>query len=112
MRVPARRVPWGTIVVEVSVGEVSGRPVVCMRVCSDDLWPDLEAQVGRVMTGCARQVLRVDEVVSEVGSGLNGRRPKPARHYGRRGARDRAMRAVTATKRDSASRDSVEEVPV
>jgi predicted site-specific integrase-resolvase len=60
MPVPARRLPWETIVVEVSVGEVFGRSVVCVRVCSDDQWPDLDPQVGRVMTGCARLVLWVD----------------------------------------------------
>jgi predicted site-specific integrase-resolvase len=110
MPVLARRVPWGTIVVEVSVGEVSGRAVVYVRVCSDEQRRDLEAQAGCVMTGCARQVLRVDDVVTEVGSGV--RRSKPARLCGRRGARDRAMRVVTATKRDSVDGDSVEELAV
>jgi putative resolvase len=170
MPVPARRLPSGTIVVDVPVGDMSGRTVVYVRVSSHDQWPDLEAQAGRVTTWCARQVLRVDEVVTEVGSGMSGRRPQLARllsdpevgtivvehrdrlarvgvehleaalaaHgrrivvvessertddlvrdmievltamcarlYGRRGARNRAMRAVTATKGDS-----VDEVPV
>jgi putative resolvase len=141
-----------------------------VRVSSHDQWPDLEAQAGRVTTWCARQALRVDEVVTEVGSGMSGRRPQLARlprdpeagtivvehpdrlarvgvehleaalaaHgrrivvvessvtmddlvrdmvevltgmcaglYGRRGARNGAMRACTATKGDS-----VDEVPV
>jgi putative resolvase len=39
MPVPARRLPLGTIVVEVSVGEVSGRAVVCVRVSSYDEVP-------------------------------------------------------------------------
>jgi putative resolvase len=170
MPVPARRLPWGTIVVDVPVGDMSGRTVVYVRVSSHDQWPDLEAQAGRVTTWCARQALRVDEVVTEVGSGMSGRRPQLARllsdpevgtivvehrdrlarvgvehleaalaaHgrrivvvessertddlvrdmievltamcarlYGRRGARNRAMRAITATKGDS-----VDEVPV
>jgi putative resolvase len=170
MPVPARRLPSGTIVVDVPVGDMSGRTVVYVRVSSHDQWPDLEAQAGRVTTWCARHVLRVDEVVTEVGSGMSGRRPQLARllsdpevgtivvehrdrlarvgvehleaalaaHgrrivvvessertddlvrdmievltamcarlYGRRGARNRAMRAVTATKGDS-----VDEVPV
>jgi putative resolvase len=78
MPVLARRLPSGTIVVDVSVGDVSGRTVVYVRVSSDDQRPDLEAQAWRVMTGCARQVLRVDEVVTEVGSGVDGRHPKLA----------------------------------
>jgi predicted site-specific integrase-resolvase len=49
---------------------MSGWTVVYLRVSSDEQRPDLEAQVGRVMTWCARQALRVDEV----GSGMNGRR--------------------------------------
>jgi putative resolvase len=79
MPVPPRRRPWGTIVVEVSVGEVSGRTVVVyVRVFSDQ-WPDLEAQAGRVTTWCARHAVRVGEVVTEVGSGVNVRRPQLAR---------------------------------
>jgi len=79
MPVPARRLPSGTIVVDVPVGDVSGRTVVYVRVSSHDQWPDLEAQAGRVTTWCARQALRVDEVVTEVGSGMSGRRPQLAR---------------------------------
>ena len=134
-----------------------------MRVSSHDWRPDLGAQVGRVSAWCVGRGVRVDGVVSGVGSGMNGRRQKLARllrdrevttvvvehrdrlarvgveHleaalaatgrrivvverggttgdlvgdmvevltwmcarlYGRRGARDRAMRAVTATRRD------------
>jgi putative resolvase len=170
MPVPARRLPSGMIVVDVSVGDVSGRTVVYVRVSSHEQWQDLEAQAGRVMAWCAGQALRVDEVVDEIGSGMNGRRPKLdrllsdpdvgtivvehrdrlarvgvehleaalaahgrrivvvessertddlvrdmvdvltsmcARLYGRHGARNRAMRAITATKRDSD-----DEVPV
>jgi putative resolvase len=165
MPVPARRLPSGTIVVDPPGGDGSGRTVVYVRVSSHDQPPDLEAQAGRVSTWCVGQGIRVDEVVSEVGSGMNGRRHKLARllrdpevttivvehrdrlarvgveHleaalaatgrrivvveqgettddlvrdmvevltwmcarlYGRRGARNRAMRAVTATKRDPA----------
>jgi putative resolvase len=166
MPVPARRLPSGTIVVDPPEVDGSGRCVVYVRVSSHDQRPDLEAQAGRVSTWCAGQGVRVDEVVSEVGSGMNGRRPRLARllrdpavttivvehrnrlarfgveHleaalaatgrrivvvgtsettddlvrdmvevltsmcarlYGRRGARNRAMRAVTATKHDPAS---------
>jgi putative resolvase len=164
MPVPARRLPSGTIVVDPPEAS-EGRTVAYARVSSHDQRTDLEAQAGRVTTWCVRNGLHVDEVVSEVGSGMNGRRPKLARllrdpqvatvvvehrdrlarfgaeHleaaltaagrrivvversqttddlvrdmievltsmcarlYGRRGARNRAMRAVTATKRDPA----------
>lgn len=163
MPVPARRLPSGTIVVEQSASDEAGRAVVYVRVFSHDQRQDLEAQAGRVTTWCAENGILVGNVVSEVGSGMNGRRPKLARllrdpnvavivvehrdrlarfgveHleaslaatgrriividqdettddlvrdmvevltsmcarlYGRRGARNRAMRAVTATKRE------------
>jgi putative resolvase len=162
MPVPARRLPSGTIVVD-PPETPEGRTVAYVRVSSHDQRTDLEAQAGRVTAWCATQGIRVDEVVSEVGSGMNGRRAKLARllrdpevttivvehrdrvarfgveHlqaalaatgrrivvvdtsettddlvrdmvevlrsmcarlYGRRGARNRAMRAVTATKHD------------
>jgi len=164
MPVPARRLPSGTIVVD-PPEDVAGRTVAYVRVSSDDQRTDLEAQAGRVTSWCATQDIQVSEVVAEVGSGMNGRRPKLARllrdpevqtivvehrdriarfgveHlaaalaatgrqivvvnpaetaddlvrdmvevltsmcarlYGRRGARNRAMRAVTATKHDPA----------
>ncbi|KAA2255381.1 IS607 family transposase [Solihabitans fulvus] len=162
MPVPARRLPSGTIVVDLP-DSPGGRAVVYVRVSSHDRRTDLEAQAGRVTAWCATQGIRVDEVVSEVGSGVNGRRATLARllgdpevativveyrdrvarfgvehlHaalaatgrrivvvdtsetiddlvgdmvevltwmcarlYGRRGARNRAMRAITATKRE------------
>jgi putative resolvase len=164
MPVPARRLPSGTIVVD-PVEASEGRTVAYVRVSSHDQRGDLEAQAGRLTAWCTTQGIRVDEVMSEVGSGVNGRRPKLARllcdpevqtivvehrdrvarfgveylHaalaatgrrivvvdtsettddlvrdmvevltwmcarlYGRRGARNRAMRAVTATKHELA----------
>ena len=90
MPVPARRVPSGTIVVDPPGGDGSGRTVVYVRVSSHERRPDLEAQVGRVSTWCVGQGVR--EVLTSMCAGL----------YGRRGTRNRAMRAVTATKRDPA----------
>jgi putative resolvase len=168
--VPARQLPSGTILVDVpapaSLGHTSGgrtgRTVVYARVSAHDQHADLDRQVARVVTWAAGQRLVVDEVVAEVGSGLNGRRAKLrrlladaqvativvehrdrlarfglehleaalaaqgrrilvldpaeisddrvrdmvevltsfcARLYGRRGARNRALRALTAAKR-------------
>jgi putative resolvase len=165
MPVLARRLPSGTIVVEVSVGDMSGRTVV---VSSYDQQPDPGAQAGRMTTWCGRHALRVGEVVDEVGFGMSAHHrpvfcvtPRSGRLwsstgvgwpvsgsgtralcwprmvvgswwssprqrtddlvgdmvevltgmcaclYGRRGARNRTMRVVTATKGDS-----VDEVPV
>ena len=53
-----------------------GRCVVYARVSSADQKEDLDRQVGRVAEWATRQGLRPDEVVKEVGSGLNGNRAR------------------------------------
>jgi len=161
MPVPARRLGSGTIWVDVADARAEGRVVVYARVSSHDQRADLDRQVARLARWATENGYEVGEVVSEVGSGLNGKRPKIrrilsdpsvtvvvvehrdrlarfgveyleaalsaqgrrivvtdhgeaeddlvrdmievltsmcARLYGRRGARNRAMRAVTATK--------------
>jgi putative resolvase len=179
MPVPARRLPSGTILVEVPGGDSdSGAPearaVVYARVSAHDQRTDLDRQVARLTAWAAGQGLGVVEVVTEVGSGMNGRRPRLrrlladptvtmivvehrdrlarfgvehleaalsaqgrrlvvvdageateatddlvrdmidvltsfcARLYGRRGARNRALRAVTCAKRPSGHADSTD----
>src|ERR687887_1207641 len=79
--VPARQLASGTILVEVPAASAStgGRAVVYARVSAHDQRDDLDRQVSRVMAWAGGQQLAIDQVVSEVGSGLNGRRPKLAR---------------------------------
>jgi putative resolvase len=79
--VPARQLASGTILVEVPalMAGVAGRTVVYARVSSHDRRADLDRQVSRVMAWAGGQQLAVDQVVTEVGSGLYGRRPKLAR---------------------------------
>lgn len=160
--VPARQTATGTILVEVpAAGSGVAGVVVYARVSSHDQCADLDRQVARVTEWVTGHGLTVAGVVREVGSGLNGKRPKLrrilsdpsatvivvehrdrlacfgvehldaalaahgrrlivadpgettddlvrdmievltsmcARLYGRRGARNRAMRAVTAAK--------------
>ena len=160
--VPAYQAPSGAIIVELPPpGSQPGRAVIYARVSSHDRRPDLDRQIARVTRWATGEGLAVQEVVAEVGSGLNGKRAKLrrlladpqvativvehrdrlarfgiehleaalaahgrrllvadpdettddlvrdmvevltsfcARLYGRRGARNRAMRAVTATK--------------
>lgn len=160
---PARRLESGTIWVDAVPADASGRVVVYARVSSHDQRRDLGRQVARVAEWATANGHAVGEVVTEVGSGLNGKRPKLrrilsdpsagvlvvehrdrlarfgvehleaalaangrkilvadpgetaddlvrdmievltslcARLYGRRGARNRAMRAVTAAKHE------------
>jgi putative resolvase len=160
--VPAERVGRLILVRTAPVGDGAAAGVVIYaRVSSHDQRADLDRQVARLTAWATEQDLTVAQVVTEVGSGLNGKRPKLrrilsdpaatvivvehrdrlarfgvehleaalsaqarrivvadpgettddlvrdmievltsmcARLYGRRGARNRAMRALTATK--------------
>ena len=46
------------------------------RVSSDDQTPDLERQLGRLAAYASQERLSVVRSVSEIGSGVNGHRPK------------------------------------
>jgi putative resolvase len=78
MPVPARRLPSGTILVEVpgADGVPQRGAVLYVRVCAHDQRADLDRQVARLSAWAAGQGIAVAGVVTEVGSGLNGRRPK------------------------------------
>jgi putative resolvase len=82
MPVPARRLPSGTILVQVPAPGSDGdgvpdrRAVLYARVSAHDQRAGLDRQVARLSAWAAGQGVGVAEVVSEVGSGLNGRRPK------------------------------------
>ncbi len=54
--------------------EQDGRCVMYARVSSGDQKEDLDRQVGRVVEWATQQGYRPDEVVKEIGSGLNGNR--------------------------------------
>lgn len=79
MPVAARRLASGTIVVEQQRANAAGRTVAYCRVSSHDQRDDLERQAGRVSLWVSEHGLSVDEVVTEVGSGLNAKRPRLAR---------------------------------
>ncbi|MGH3800142.1 MAG: IS607 family transposase [Pseudonocardiaceae bacterium] len=73
--VPARQLPSGTILVDPPIKEI-GVVVAYCRVSSHDQKVDLERQAGRVLTLCSERRIRIDRTVTEIGSGLNGRRTK------------------------------------
>lgn len=75
--VPARKV-GRLILVDVSgtEGHAPTKTVVYARVSSSDQRSDLDRQVARITTWCTAQGWAVDEVVTEVGSALNGHRRK------------------------------------
>jgi putative resolvase len=74
MPVPVVQTPSGTWLVTESAAQAAGRVVVYCRVSSGDRKADLERQVARTVQGATSQGLTVADVVTEVGSGLNGRR--------------------------------------
>ena len=80
MPVPARRLPSGTILVQVPGSDHDGgldqRAVLYARVSTHDQRGELDRQVTRLSGWATAQGVTVAEVVTEVGSGLNGRRPK------------------------------------
>jgi len=76
MPVPARRLPSGTILVDASESPSGGRAVLYARVSAHDQQADLDRQVAQLTAWATGQGVAVAEVVTEVGSGLNGKRPK------------------------------------
>jgi putative resolvase len=76
MPVPVAQTPSGMWLVEEPTPEVVGPTVAYCRVSSGDQKADLDRQVSRVVQGAGGLGLAVAEVVTEVGSGLNGKRRK------------------------------------
>jgi len=72
--VPARQLPTGTILVEELNPE--GRTVLYARVSSADQKDDLQRQVQRLEAFAREQGWTDFDVVTEIGSGLNGKRKK------------------------------------
>ena len=75
MPVEAIQTKTGTVLVKEAV-QAESKTVVYARVSSHDQKSDLDAQVGRIMQYASARGLAVSESVSELGSGLNGKRKK------------------------------------
>ena len=92
--VPARKVGPRTILVE-APAQTADAVALYARVSSHDQRWDLERQMGRLVAWAADQGLAVSQTVSEVGSGVNGARPKL-----RRLLADPAVRCIVVEHRD------------
>jgi putative resolvase len=104
--VPARQLASGTILVEVpAAAGTPGRTAVYARVSAHDQRGDLDRQVSRAVRWAGEQRLAVDQVVCEVGSGLNGRRPKLARLLA-----DSQVTTIVVEHRDRLARFGVEQL--
>ena len=75
MPVPVRQAASGTWIVD-EESRAQGRVVAYCRVSCADQKNDLNRQVARVVTEASERGLAVGEVVTEIGSGLNGKRRK------------------------------------
>ncbi len=103
MPVPVVKTDTGRYLVLEQAADRPGRTVAYCRVSSADQGDDLERQAGRVVTAATARGLTVAGVVSEVGSGLNARRPKLANLLG-----DPAVTTIVVEHRDRLARFGVE----
>jgi predicted site-specific integrase-resolvase len=77
MPVPTEQTPTGTILVKVKEeNSLQGLVALYARVSSADQKSDLDSQLCRLLTYATEHGWEVGKAVTEIGSGLNGRRPK------------------------------------
>lgn len=74
--VPAIQLPSGTILVEEAVSPGDERLALYARVSAWDQRADLDRQLGRLVDWATTHHRAVHRTVTEVGSGMNGARPK------------------------------------
>jgi len=104
LRVPARQLPTGTILVD-PAPRAAGRTVAYCRVSGVGQRDDLERQAGRVAGECGRRGITLDGTVTEAGSGLDGTRA------GLRGLLcDPAVTRIVVEHRDRLARFGVEDL--
>ena len=84
-------------------GRETGTVVAYCRVGSHDQTADLERQAGRVLTLCSERGIRIDRTVTEIGSGLDGRRTKLRKMLG-----DPTVSTIVVEHRDRLARFGVE----
>lgn len=73
--VSARQLPTGTILVDIPE-PLAGKSVIYARVSSADQRSDLDRQVSRIVLFASDAGIPIDAVITEIGSALNGKRPK------------------------------------
>lgn len=76
MPVPFEQTPSGTILVHEPEPSTTNAVALYARVSSADQKADLDRQIARLMEFAMAQKLVVVKAVTEIGSGLNGHRPK------------------------------------
>jgi len=102
--IPARPRPTGTSLVDEATIE-PGPVAIYARVSSPDQKADLDRQVSRLVSFAIERHLPVGRVITEVGSGLNGQRPKLVALL-----RDKSVSAILVEHRDRLMRFGMEYV--
>ena len=74
--IPAKQLSTGTILVNDEPSHQDLAFALYTRVSSADQKNDLDRQLARLVEFAAQKRLKVTKVVKEIGSGLNGQRPK------------------------------------
>ena len=105
MPVPVVKTATGRYMVLDQTAEVTGRTVAYCRVSGTDQLAELDRQAARVVTLATGIGLTVTEVVGEVGSGMDGNRPKLARLL-----RDASVGVIVVERRDRLSRFGLEQL--
>lgn len=72
----AEQMPTGTVIIRDSVSTYAGGVALYARVSSTDQKNDLQSQLGRLTSFALTNNMVVTQAVTEIGSGLNGHRPK------------------------------------
>jgi predicted site-specific integrase-resolvase len=101
--VPARQLPTGTILVQPPGVEGVRGVALYARVSSNDQKTDLERQLARLVQHATESGLNVAKCVTEIGSGLNGHRPKLLKLLG-----DREISGIVVEHRDRLARFGAE----
>ena len=74
--VAAWQLETGTILIDTTNADQKTKVVIYARVSSHDQKPNLDSQVSRCLGFANKKGFSISQVVTEVGSALNGRRPK------------------------------------
>jgi putative resolvase len=105
MPVPVVKTATGRYMVLDRTAEVTGRTVAYCRVSGTDQLAELDRQAARVVRAATAMGLTVTEVVGEVGSGMDGDRPKLARLL-----RDASVGVIVVERRDRLARFGLEQL--
>jgi putative resolvase len=93
--VEAQQVSTGTIIVKVETVLEHKKTALYARVSSSDQKPNLDSQIVRLTQFAVEKKLLIAEVITEIGSAMNGKRPKLLKLL-----RDQSVKIIVVEHRD------------